>query len=67
MIKSRMMGWAGHVACMWEKGNARRVLVWNHEGRRPLGRWEDDIVMGLEEIEWEDTDWIHVTWDRARG
>ena len=23
--------------------------------------------MCLEEIEWEDTDWIHATWDRARG
>jgi hypothetical protein len=42
-------------------------MLWKREGRRPLGRWEDDIVMGLEEIEWEDTDWIHVTWDRARG
>jgi hypothetical protein len=52
---------------MWGKGNACRVLVWKHEGRRPLGRWEDDIEMGLEETEWEDTDWIHVTWDKARG
>ena len=52
---------------MWGKGNACRVLVWKCEGRRPLGRWEDDFEMGLEEIEWKDTDWIYVTWDRARG
>jgi hypothetical protein len=56
MIKSRMMGWEEHVACMWGKGNACRVLVWKCEGRRPLGRWENDIEMGLEEIECKDTD-----------
>jgi len=56
MIKSGIMGWAEHVACMGEKGNACSILVWEHEGRRPLGRWEDDMEMGLEEIEWEDTD-----------
>jgi hypothetical protein len=35
--------------------------------RRPLGRWEDDIEMGLEEVEWKDTGWIHVICYRARG
>jgi hypothetical protein len=27
MIKSRRMRWAGHIARMWEKMNAYRVLV----------------------------------------
>ena len=48
-IKSRRMRWAGHVACMGERRD--RVLVWKHEGKRPLGRlrrrWEDNIKMDL--------------------
>jgi hypothetical protein len=27
MIKSRMMIWAGHVACMGKMGNAYRILA----------------------------------------
>jgi hypothetical protein len=38
MIKSRMMRWAEHVACMGEKRNTYRILVGKPEGRRPLGR-----------------------------
>jgi hypothetical protein len=36
MIKSRRMRWAGHVARMWEKRNAYRILVGKPLG--PLGR-----------------------------
>jgi hypothetical protein len=54
MIKSRRMSWTGHVAGMWEKRNAYRILVGNPEGRRPLGRsrcrWVDNIKMDLREI-----------------
>jgi hypothetical protein len=32
MIKSRRMGWAGHVAQMGEKRNAYRILVGKPEG-----------------------------------
>jgi hypothetical protein len=38
MIKSRRMGWAGHVARMGEKRNAYRILVRKPEGKRPLER-----------------------------
>jgi hypothetical protein len=38
MIKSRRMGWAGHVAGMGEKRNAYRILVEKLEGKRLLGR-----------------------------
>jgi hypothetical protein len=35
---------------------AYRVLVGRHKGRRPLGRpklrWEDNIKMDLQEVEW---------------
>jgi hypothetical protein len=54
MIKSRGTRWAGHVARMWERGNAYRMLVGKSEGKRPLGRprrrWVDNIKMDLREI-----------------
>jgi hypothetical protein len=50
-IKSRRIGWAGHVAQMREKRNAYRIFVGRPEGKRPLGRprhqWEDNIKMDL--------------------
>jgi hypothetical protein len=38
IIKSRRMGWAGHVARMGEKRNAYRLLVGKPDGKRTLGR-----------------------------
>jgi hypothetical protein len=38
MIKSRRMGWAGHVARRGEKRNAYGILLGNPEGKRPVGR-----------------------------
>jgi hypothetical protein len=38
MVKSRRMGWAEHVARMWETRNAYRILVGKPEGTRPLVR-----------------------------
>jgi hypothetical protein len=56
VIKSRRMRWAGHVARMGEGIGAYRILVGRREGRRPLGRprrrWEDNIKMDLQEMEW---------------
>jgi hypothetical protein len=47
VIKARRMGWAGHVARMWEVRGEYNILVGKPEGRRPLGRprhrWEDNI------------------------
>ena len=52
-IKSRWR-WAGHVACMGDKGGAYKVLVERRKGKTPLGRprprWEDNIKMGLQEV-----------------
>ena len=54
VVKSRRMRWAGHVARM---GNGRwlhRILVGNPEGNklleRPRRRWEDNIMMDLQEL-----------------
>jgi hypothetical protein len=45
VVKSRRMGWAGHVAYMGEWRGVYRVLVGRPKGKRPLGRrrcrWED--------------------------
>jgi hypothetical protein len=68
MIKSRRMRWAGHVARLWEKKNANRILVGSPERKRPLGRsrrrWEDHIRMDLREIGWGGMDWIDLAKDR---
>jgi len=44
---------------MWhvgERGDVYRVLVGRPEGNRPLGRpgrrWEDNIKIDLQEVEW---------------
>jgi hypothetical protein len=61
MIKSRRMGWAGHVSRMWEKKNAYGILVGKPERRRPLESsrhmWVDNIKMNLGEIGWGGMDW----------
>jgi hypothetical protein len=38
VIKSRRMRWAGHVARMWERRGAYRILVGNVEDEKPAGR-----------------------------
>jgi hypothetical protein len=54
VIKSRRMSWAGHVARMGEGRGVYRVLVGKSEGKgplwRPKRRWEDDIMMDLQEL-----------------
>jgi hypothetical protein len=66
-IKSRRMGWAGHVARMGEGRNVYRVLVVKPEGKSPLERpgriWENGIKMDLRAI---GVEWIHLAQDRDR-
>ena len=38
VVKSRRMGWAGHVARMGQGSVVYRVVVGKPEGKRPLGR-----------------------------
>jgi hypothetical protein len=67
-IKSRIMRWAGHVACMGQERNVYRVLVGKPEGNRllerPRQRWEGGIKMNLVEIGWGGVEWIHLAEDR---
>jgi hypothetical protein len=49
---------------------ASGILEGRFEGRRPLGRggrrWEDNIRMYLQEVEFEGMDWIDLVLDRSR-
>ena len=55
---------------MGERRGAYRVLVGNHEGKRPLGRprsrWEDNIKMDLQKVGCGGVDWIELAQDRDR-
>jgi len=68
VIKSRRMRYAGHVARMGEKRDVYRVLVGKSGGKRrlerPTRRWEDHINMDLQEVGYEDMDWIELVQDR---
>ena len=70
VIKSRRMGWAGHVAHMAEERGAYRVLVGKPEGKRPLRRprlrWVDNIRMDLQVVGCGYVDWIGLAQDRDR-
>jgi len=62
VVKSRRMGWAGHVVRMGEGRGVHRVLVGKPEGRRPLGRprhrWEDNIKTDLQEVGGVSGNWM---------
>jgi hypothetical protein len=71
VIKLRRMRWVGHVACMGgEKSCIQGDLVGKPKGKKPLGRsshrWEDNIQMDLQEVEWGGMDWIDLDEDRER-
>jgi hypothetical protein len=56
VINSRRMRWAVHVARMWERRDAYRVLVEKYEGKRPLGRpgrrSKDSTKLDFQEVGW---------------
>jgi hypothetical protein len=68
MINSRRIRWEGHVARMWEKRNAYRILVAKPEGKIPLRRprrtWVDNTKMDLREIGWGGLDWLDLAQDK---
>ena len=70
VVKSRRMKWEGHMAPMGQGRGVYRVLVGKPEGKRPLGRprrrWEDNIKMGLQEVEGSCGDKKDLAQDRDR-
>jgi hypothetical protein len=49
-----------------ERRGAYRALVGKPEGRRPFGRWEDNIKMDLREVGCGGADWVDLAQDRDR-
>jgi hypothetical protein len=70
VIKSRRVGWAGHVARMGNRRGLYNVLVWKPEGKRPPGSprrtREENIMMGLQEMGCWGVDWIELAQERDR-
>ena len=62
MIKSRRLGWEGHVARMEEGRSALTVLTGKPTGKRR--RWEDNIRMDLEVIGINAGNWVDSAQDR---
>jgi hypothetical protein len=51
---------------MGDRRGADWVLVERPNGKRPLRRWEDNIKMNLQEVEWGDMEWVTVARNRDR-
>jgi hypothetical protein len=64
------MKWADYVARMVARRGVYRVLVGKPEGKSPLGRprrrWENNIMMDLQEVGCGSMDWIELSHDRKR-
>jgi len=60
----------GHLARMGEIRDVYMVLVEEPEGKipliRPTRRWEDNIKMGIHEVECGVMDWMELAQDRYR-
>jgi hypothetical protein len=55
---------------VWERRVVHRVFEGKPEGKSPLGRprcrWEDNIMMNLQEVGCGGTDWIDLALERDR-
>jgi hypothetical protein len=65
LIKSRRVGWTGHVARMGEGRCACRILVGRPEGKNHLENLGVDEGIMLKEIfKWDERAWIGLIWLR---
>jgi len=66
VIKSRRMGWSGHLVHMGEESGVYWVLLGKPEGRRPLGDLGVDgwIMLGWISIRWNVGMWSELGWPR---
>jgi hypothetical protein len=67
-IRSRRIGWTGHIARLGERRTTYRLVVGKLEGKKPLGRprrgWVDTTQMNLRDIGWGSLDYTDVDQDR---
>jgi len=70
VIKFRRIRWARHAVYMVEGRGMYKGLVGKPGGKRPLRRprrrWEDNIMMDLQEVGCGGMDWIELAQDRDR-
>ena len=68
--QSVILRWAGRVELTGERRGVHSVLVGKTEGNRTLWRssrkWEDNINMDLQEVEYGVVDWTELAQDRDR-
>jgi hypothetical protein len=47
-IKMQRLSWLGHVKCMADDNNVKKLKRWKPMSKRPIGRpktrWEDDVL-----------------------
>jgi hypothetical protein len=64
---TKRMRWSKHVARIGGKRNACRLLAGIPERKRPLRKprrvWVDNIKIDIEDIEWDDMNWIGLAQD----
>jgi hypothetical protein len=61
------MRWAGHIACMEERGSAYKGLVGKPEGRIPSGRPRHRLMDNIKrEIIIYGVNWIHLAQNRGQ-
>jgi hypothetical protein len=51
---------------MVESRGVYRILVGKPEGKKPLGKWKDNIKMDPQEVGCGDRNWIELARDRDR-
>ena len=67
-LGDQIKSWGKHVARIGLRRGANRDLVGKLEGKKRLGRprsrWEDNINMDVQEVDWVGMDWIDLAKDR---
>ena len=62
------LNWLGHVECMTEDNNVKKIKRWKPMSKRPIGRpklrWEDDILEDIKSMNVRN--WKNVAQNRDR-